>query len=163
MFDANFGVETRAAFFEDHATFTLPVRVTSGAGRAPLTVEVVYQTCNDRLCLPPKLEQLVLQIGPGSGGARTAVHGREAAPAASQGPLPATVQAVAATSRPVALAATVPDMSKWSTTTSTLASYIGLAAVMGALSLLTPCVFPMVPITVSYFTESRGEAPGATR
>ena len=24
---------------------------------------------------------------------------------------------------------------------------------MGALSLLTPCVFPMVPITVSYFTK----------
>jgi thiol:disulfide interchange protein DsbD len=45
---------------------------------------------------------------------------------------------------------------------STLGAYIGLAAIMGALSLLTPCVFPMVPITVSYFTnrarKSRGEA-----
>jgi thiol:disulfide interchange protein len=34
-----------------------------------------------------------------------------------------------------------------------LGSFIWLAAVMGALSLLTPCVFPMIPITVSYFTN----------
>jgi thiol:disulfide interchange protein len=33
--------------------------------------------------------------------------------------------------------------------------FIWLAASAGALSVLTPCVFPMVPITVSYFT-SRG-------
>lgn len=31
------------------------------------------------------------------------------------------------------------------------AAFISLAATAGALSLLTPCVFPMVPITVSYF------------
>ena len=31
------------------------------------------------------------------------------------------------------------------------AAFIWLAATAGALSLLTPCVFPMVPITVSYF------------
>ena len=32
-------------------------------------------------------------------------------------------------------------------------SFIWLAMSVGALSLLTPCVFPMVPITVSYFTN----------
>ncbi len=32
-------------------------------------------------------------------------------------------------------------------------AFIWLAASAGALSLLTPCVFPMVPITVSYFTS----------
>ena len=31
--------------------------------------------------------------------------------------------------------------------------FLWLAASAGALSLLTPCVFPMVPITVSYFTQ----------
>jgi len=36
-----------------------------------------------------------------------------------------------------------------------LGSFLGLAMAMGGLSLLTPCVFPMVPITVSYFS-SRG-------
>jgi len=32
-------------------------------------------------------------------------------------------------------------------------AFIWLAMTVGALSLLTPCVFPMVPITVSYFTN----------
>lgn len=39
----------------------------------------------------------------------------------------------------------------------TLLSFIWLAMTMGALSLLTPCVFPMIPITVSYFTRSSAE------
>jgi thiol:disulfide interchange protein DsbD len=34
-----------------------------------------------------------------------------------------------------------------------LLSFLWLAATLGALSLLTPCVFPMIPITVSYFTS----------
>jgi thiol:disulfide interchange protein DsbD len=41
---------------------------------------------------------------------------------------------------------------------STLPAYIGLAAAMGALSLLTPCVFPMVPITVSWFAARAGRS-----
>ncbi len=32
-------------------------------------------------------------------------------------------------------------------------SFLWFAMMMGALSLLTPCVFPMVPITVSFFTK----------
>ncbi|MCX7640428.1 MAG: protein-disulfide reductase DsbD family protein [Pyrinomonadaceae bacterium] len=32
-------------------------------------------------------------------------------------------------------------------------SFLWLAITLGALSLLTPCVFPMIPITVSYFTN----------
>ena len=32
-----------------------------------------------------------------------------------------------------------------------MSSFLWLAAVTGALSLLTPCVFPMIPITVTYF------------
>jgi thiol:disulfide interchange protein DsbD len=39
-----------------------------------------------------------------------------------------------------------------------LSAYLGLAALMGALSLVTPCVFPMVPITVSYFTNRAGRS-----
>ncbi len=43
-------------------------------------------------------------------------------------------------------------------------AFVWLAMTMGALSLLTPCVFPMVPITVWYFTKhaegGRGKAVG---
>jgi thiol:disulfide interchange protein len=35
-------------------------------------------------------------------------------------------------------------------------SFLWLAISFGAISLLTPCVFPMIPITVSYFTNHAG-------
>jgi thiol:disulfide interchange protein len=49
-------------------------------------------------------------------------------------------------------------------TSRSLWSFLWLAMTMGALSLLTPCVFPMIPVTVSYFTSqaagSRKKAVG---
>jgi hypothetical protein len=51
--DPNFGVETQ--FFEDEATFTLPIQVaaTTPAGPHQLTVTVSYQVCTRTICLPP--------------------------------------------------------------------------------------------------------------
>jgi len=37
--------------------------------------------------------------------------------------------------------------------TGSVLSYLWLSMGMGALSLLTPCVFPMIPITISYFAN----------
>ena len=45
-----------------------------------------------------------------------------------------------------------------------LQGFLWLAAIMGLLSLLTPCVFPMVPITVGFFTrDEAGGRRGGTR
>ena len=41
------------------------------------------------------------------------------------------------------------------------AGFLWLAASTGLLSLLTPCVFPMVPVTIAYFSRPEGE--GASR
>jgi thiol:disulfide interchange protein len=41
------------------------------------------------------------------------------------------------------------------------AGFLWLAASAGALSLLTPCVFPMIPITVSYFTSRADDGHSA--
>ncbi len=38
------------------------------------------------------------------------------------------------------------------------ASFLWLAAATGALSLLTPCVFPMIPVTLAYFNQRTGHA-----
>lgn len=43
------------------------------------------------------------------------------------------------------------------------ASFLWLAAVTGALSLLTPCVFPMIPITVAFFNQRRENESHALR
>jgi thiol:disulfide interchange protein DsbD len=54
MQDASFGMEVE--LYEGEAVFTLPVRVASGAspGAQKLVVSASYQSCNNRLCLPPK-------------------------------------------------------------------------------------------------------------
>jgi len=39
-------------------------------------------------------------------------------------------------------------------------SFLWIAMTAGALALLTPCVFPMVPITVSFFTKRAESHPG---
>jgi thiol:disulfide interchange protein DsbD len=147
-FDQNFGAET--AFYETQTTFTVPVRIAPGSS-GPLTLKltVVYQTCNGRFCLPPTSETLSLPVTIGA--LSTTAH---TAP-------PPVSTSVAAPTAPVTTTtrSRVPDMSS-STSASTLGGYIGLAALMGAVSLLTPCVFPMVPITVSFFTN-RASGQGA--
>ncbi len=53
-----------------------------------------------------------------------------------------------ATAAPTFTAEKPQDLNIW--------SFIWLAISFGAISLLTPCVFPMIPITVSYFTNHAG-------
>jgi DsbC/DsbD-like thiol-disulfide interchange protein len=51
--DPNFNLETRS--YEGDTSFRIPVEVTSpvSAAKAKLTVEVFFQSCSDRVCLPP--------------------------------------------------------------------------------------------------------------
>ncbi|MFN2604550.1 MAG: cytochrome c biogenesis protein CcdA, partial [Gemmatimonadaceae bacterium] len=41
--------------------------------------------------------------------------------------------------------------------------FLWLAATTGLLSLLTPCVFPMIPVTIAYFSSPTGEHHGILR
>jgi hypothetical protein len=55
----NMEVET----YEGEAVFTLPVQIaTSAAGPQKLVVSASYQTCNNRLCLPPKTVRVELPL-----------------------------------------------------------------------------------------------------
>ncbi len=60
-FDPNFNVMTE--FHEGTATFTLPVSAAPSVspGAYPLAVTVNFQTCTDRVCLPPKDEPLEIR------------------------------------------------------------------------------------------------------
>jgi thiol:disulfide interchange protein DsbD len=146
-FDPNFGATTQ--YHEDAATVTLPLTIAADAplGRTPFRLTVNFQACNAQVCLPPKDEKLEVSIDVGSTGAP--------APASDVQP-DATAPAASASGAPAVTRAVVPDLAASSKAT-TLGAYLGLAIAMGALSLVTPCVFPMVPITVSYFTRRAGQ------
>ena len=59
--DPNFNLETR--YFEGDTSFRIPVEATASAsaGQAKLTVEVFFQSCSDRLCLPPSAVRVSAQ------------------------------------------------------------------------------------------------------
>ena len=133
-FDENFKISTK--FFENQATFTIPVDDTSGldprsgglatSGRIEdLALNVRYQVCNDTLCLPPKTVKVSFA---GTEDIRKNLD-------------PLATPAVTA---PTTFTPTQPPPTD-------LWSFIWLAVTFGAISLLTPCVFPMIPITMSYF------------
>jgi thiol:disulfide interchange protein DsbD len=54
MRDASFGLEVE--LYEGEAVFALPVKIAPGAapGVQMLVVSASYQTCNNKICLPPK-------------------------------------------------------------------------------------------------------------
>jgi thiol:disulfide interchange protein DsbD len=127
-FDQSFGIETE--FYVTRAPFLLTVKTAPDAapGRTAVRVRAYFQACNDQFCLPPRavVAEAPVEI------AGTPMSREEAA---------AALAAVARPSPPAAGG----SASIW--------SFVWLAMTFGALSLLTPCVFPMVPITVSYFTS----------
>jgi thiol:disulfide interchange protein DsbD len=154
-FDPNFNMQT--PLHEGVADFLVPVAVNASAspGANGLVVKVRFMACDDTSCLPPRTSEyrLELEILPPDGSTGGAAS---LAPAGS-GAEELTTEPVSAGSQAVGER----ESSDSQLPTGTLA-YIWFAMTMGALALLTPCVFPMIPITVSYFTKrdakSRGRA-----
>ena len=60
--DPSFGMEVE--LYEGEAVFSLPVRVGAGAsaGAQKLVVSAAYQTCNNKLCLPPKTVKVEVPV-----------------------------------------------------------------------------------------------------
>src|SRR6185503_5745952 len=88
-----------------------------------IALDVRFQLCNDTFCLPPRTK-------------RVSLAGEE------------DVKKPVASSQ-----STVSSQTTNNKQPTDLWGFIWLAVTFGAISLLTPCVFPMIPITVSYFLK----------
>jgi thiol:disulfide interchange protein len=153
--DPNFGMLTET--YADSATFSIPVlSSTTASGSLRLAVRMRYQTCTDTYCLPPTEDTLFADVRLEG----TALVAAVSASTVDKGPsdtataLPASKPSDSVTAAASGVPTPLPG-------NGSLALFLWIAATMGALSLLTPCVFPMVPITISYF--SRGESRGRGR
>ena len=153
-YDANFEMNTET--YEDSAEFVVPVVVAKSAssGDQKLAVNVRFQVCNDTMCMPPTTEHLSVPVKIETNKSAAAVANNsipQATASANSDPAPPT------SASPVAQAKTTGESSAaTSAPARSLGSFLWLAALMGALSLLTPCVFPMIPMTVSYFVNHSG-------
>ncbi len=161
-FDPNFGIQVQ--LFYDVAEFWVPLQVasTAGPGDYDVRIQAFYQTCNNKTCLPPKGVPVALKIrvAPGLPSSDTGGNAVSAqAPPSNPPTAPAgevtQAQNNAASSSPSGTAAEVQQARSRG-----FLPFLWLAMTMGALSLATPCVFPMIPITVSYFTKRAENSRG---
>ena len=118
---------------------------------------VEYQTCDDEMCFPPKEVPFTLDAtGPAP---VMTVDGRGAAAPPTAPAPPATGGTSAQLGIPVQFdPAPVGDCSEGAAETAGqgLWSIFGLGLLGGLFALIMPCIFPMIPLTVSFFTKSGG-------
>jgi thiol:disulfide interchange protein DsbD len=132
-FDENFGVTV--ASYEKQAAFLLAIHLAkdSAAGAIELTAETRFQACNNKMCLPPRRVSSTAQL-------TIDPQAAAAAPAIPSGFTLFVPGAPPPPGKPGAGASS-----------EGLAAFILLAFGFGLAAIFTPCVFPMIPITVSYF------------
>jgi len=148
--DKNFNLDTET--FEKEVDLPLTAELAPDAkGAIELAAQVRYQACNDRKCLPPrkKTVSFTMTIDPAA-----------AAPAAYV--IPAGYTEI----KPGAVAVKVTSAGAGSTpgsagspaapNASGLLAFLITAFGLGLAAIFTPCVFPMIPITVSFFLNQRG-------
>ncbi len=154
-FDPIFEMEVTK--YKHDARFVQRIRTTNPD--EPVTGWLEYMTCDDTRCLPPTTVSFYLVPATGQ-----ALLG-EAAEALIEGDSPATEETEPATSalypipkpdleNPVA-SCSVEDAGT-EVKRKGLWSIFFLGFIGGLVALLTPCVFPMIPLTVSFFTKKSG-------
>lgn len=120
--------------FFDSVKLTRRVRLTGG--EATVTGEVTWSGCNDKFCAAPESWEFSVPLTAVEPAA--ASDGSEVSPAsASEGTISAPVESKS-------------DGSLW--------ALIIEAILWGFAMLMTPCVFPMVPMTVSFFMKQSSSA-----
>ena len=129
-FDPNFG--TDLGWHSTFAQFTLPVSIfVTKLGTQILDIEAFYQVCDDRVCLPPTSKSIIAAIY---------VSGVVDNPL-----LEATLAKDTQPSQIISISNAASNEG--------IFSFIWIAILAGYAALLTPCVFPMIPLTVSYFAK----------
>ena len=167
--------EMPVTFFENQATFTQRVELTEKDYE--LKGYLKFGACNDENCLPPTSVDCKLQgtDGPAAQAAAPAAQPEEpAAPeaAAAQPEAPAAADTAATAALPVVAVDSAAAKTLWTPVIDELRSFGGdtgdvagkawwyiffLGFVGGLVALFTPCVWPIIPMTVSFFLKRAGD------
>lgn len=157
-FDKNFGMEL--AYFSKKVDFVIDAKRKSQSAFT-YTAEVDFMVCDDARCLPPELVSLTFKVPASS----ESTQGLTATPAENSGselgagssPESApTEPEIDAASEPVKPSPEVEKAKSFS-----LWSLFGAGMLGGFLALIMPCIFPMIPLTVSFFLkQSKSKADG---
>jgi thiol:disulfide interchange protein DsbD len=136
--------------FKGSATFTQRLRVNDPA--IPVTGRFEYMTCDDEMCLPPATVYFILGVGTGAyelGDVSFDPNDPKFAGIATRTDAAELKISSVDLENPV-----VRDEGKRTEEKNSLLWIFLLGFIGGLVALLTPCVFPMIPLTVSFFTKS---------
>lgn len=114
----------------------------------------MYQVCNDQMCLPPYKKNFSFEINDPSLATADSVAANTTAEAiADSTPVAAPPTATAATTQPAVAKADTPQPAENKEIPQSLWLIFlgGLGA--GLAAVVTPCIYSMIPITVSFFTK----------
>jgi thiol:disulfide interchange protein len=137
--DASFGIDTETFSEQYVLLFDIELKMDAASGPADIAANVRYQSCNDTICLPPKKKTATTALTIDSSAKAAAIvipSGYTLVPVAgtTSTPPPARV--------PEASPAPALDF-----------GFVLTAFAAGIAAIFTPCVFPMIPFTVSYFVN----------
>ena len=129
--------------YSNQAEFWIPATLKPDAtGPVELTAQVRYRACDDKQCLNPKTKTASFKL--------TAAA---FAPTIEDFKAPAGYIEVKPGAPPVeSIAERAPDAPQ----EQSIAAFALAAFGFGLAAIFTPCVFPMIPITVSFFLNQRG-------
>jgi thiol:disulfide interchange protein DsbD len=148
--DAGFNMTIE--IYHGAVAFGVPVTVKAGPGATSAHIKVRSQLCNASTCLPPDTVELTVPLKVVAG------KPKSTKPITATPKVMMNVPATAGTVLLVGDPQTGSDayaQKESKARSQGLLSYILLAFVAGFGALLTPCVFPMIPITVSFFAKRR--------
>jgi thiol:disulfide interchange protein DsbD len=139
-YDPNLQLDTET--YEGSAVFLLELHLKpdAAAGASEISAEVRYQTCNDKVCIPPRRRtaSATLTIDPAARAAASAIPAGYAEVSGADPQVRGRPPG-----RPL------PD-------TQGLGAFLLVAFGFGLAAIFTPCVFPMIPITMSFFLNRQG-------
>lgn len=146
-----------AAVYMGEVSIPVVVAATSGAGEQSLALTVSYQQCDDDQCFMPTDQQVTAAIF---------LSGEGPAPPAQVGELETPPPAGTA-STDAAAAAQAAQQGGWLEETlqntfsgGNLVILFLLLFLVGIAINLTPCVYPLIPITIAFFANQAGENKG---
>jgi thiol:disulfide interchange protein len=150
FYDKNFMMNID--YHEGSVTFDTKV-IATGTSRSPITVSIDFMQCNDTRCLPP--QTIHVKFDP------TTMQAMEFDPLAN------TESTTPAGNDPFKMPGV--DLNSPLNNCGQEKENYGLWAIFlfgligGLLALLTPCVFPMIPLTVSFFSKGAEKGKGKQR
>lgn len=145
-YDPNFEMDLN--FYANEVTFVQKIKTTEEI----VLAEFEYMICDEKMCLPPELIEVEFNLKEGTGINVLAKADQEANLDLS-GVIPALPKVDL--ENPVSDCGEDQESGDDGLMTIFLLGFFG-----GLIALLTPCVFPMIPLTVSFFTKGDGEGKG---